>query len=492
MFGINWLRNTIESRANSLLESYNGNLLLLGDNGKESALELAPAMISRIKYLWGIIPLYQIRNRGTTTRLSIARDIVKPVSNLLQSIQVVVKKHSLNTRKMVMEDICLHFYKSIDDIRNEAIVKMTSSYVPIHQRFISDVISKSQNDFRQNMSKIIGTTASEALTGNIQRNIAMLLLKMREEEQRRSGQSYVSTGPQALPNGCRFVFKRGHASVYIVEQTPQLRTISYLGSRFKIALPYIIFMATLCEKNFLYLQVLFRTAPLRSESDGLLCPALPNIYDGGSGSNCFQVCFPLPKSREIGSLMIVEEAIQNFWGSNFNRDLRAFFQAASSQFFQLQSFEEWQRQSVIDPQFVLKLAWQSAQTNVSTLADRMLSLALGSAREPQESITNVLEEYASTLGNKFSREITEKLFFMVSHSHIETDGLSVAKEQFRLLIDTNIQDLKTKIDGVLSAPVNNTDLENLCEEAGQKLSAEIERVSSRLIDEITRKLTYLQ
>jgi hypothetical protein len=484
--GINLLRNKLDSSASRSLTEHKGELLLLQKGEKTM---LVSASVKRVRYMWGFIPLYQISDGGWA-KLSITTDILEPITNIILKLRTVVKDHPKAVWKVVITNMLGYLSQGLDNIQQESIAKITSSYASFHDKFLANVISKSQNDYRQQLSDVIRTTGSETLSSNIKKHLAMLLLKMREVEQQRIQTDYVSSGPLALPNGCKFVFRRKNVSVYVVEQLPQARTISYLEEKFRISLPYIVFMATIKDNSFLWLQVLFRKSSLRNETDELLCPALPNIQDSGRAR--FGVCFPGPKNRNVEHARIVDEAIQNFWGSDFNKDLSAFWNTASSQFPQLHSFEDWQMNTSKDPLFALNLMWQSANTDVSSHANNMLDNALNiGSGNPEQNTLSTLQEYASTLGDKFSREITEKIHFMVSHSHIKVDSLASAQEQLRKLVNGTANDLKAKVNGLFSTPITDADLDRLCKEARLKLGEEVEATCSQPISEIINKINQI-
>jgi hypothetical protein len=481
--GINWLRNKLDSSASHSLNGHDGELVLLQKEGK---ITLASASVRRVRYMWGFIPLYQILDKGWN-KLSVTTDILEPVTNIILKLRTVVKDHPKAVWKVVITNMLGYLNQGLDKIQQESIAKITSSYASFHDKFLASVISKSQNDYRQQLSDVIRTTSSETLSGSIKKHLAMLLLKIREVEQRRIQTDYVSSGPLALPNGCKFVFRRKNASVYVVEQIPQVRTISYLGKQFRISLPYVVFVVTIKDDTFLWLQVLFRKSTLRNETDELLCPALPNIHD--SGSSRFEVCFIGPKKQNADHSQIVDEAIQNFWGSNFNKDLSAFWKIASEQFPQIRSFDDWQTNTSKDPLFTLKLMWQPASIDVSTQSNRMLDYALNTGDgKPEQNTVSALQEYAATLGDKFSREITEKIHFMVSHSHVDVDSLAPAQEQLRKLVNGTANDLKAKINGLFSAPITDADLDVFCKEARLKLGEEVEATCSQPISDITNKI----
>ncbi len=103
-------------------------------------------------------------------------------------------------------------------------------------------------------------------------------------------QSQIATTPR-LPTGCRFWLRSGtmDRSVFVLEQPPSRRTITYQASRragsepvsYRIALPYVVFVVSVIGEQIEGLATYFRTAAIRSLDDALLCSTLPNTSDDG-------------------------------------------------------------------------------------------------------------------------------------------------------------------------------------------------------------------
>lgn len=496
MFGIQTLKkhlgNFLTEQAENAFASEKDSILLLRREGNDRVFKGAQLRLQG--KVWGIFPLFKIEETGWQS-LSLARDLIRPVEEIVRSVRnlkTVIARDNVQTLwHSVVAHLANLLRQHIRDLHVQRIKELDVRYSQLHKKFVGDIFAKHITGVRQNVITVVKTTAGDVLTASIQKHLAMLVMKLREEEQRRSHQNYVSSGAHALPASCKFVFRNGKASVFVLEQVPQIRNINYLDQRFQLALPYVVFAVTLRESNFYCLQMFFRNAPLQTEADELLCPALPNI------DAKFVVCFPHPRDSNATPARKVEEAIQNFWGSTFNNDYSGFFIAAASQFSKLKSFDEWQRQSSLDPQFVIRLPWQSSRLTVGGLAEGSLTDAVygESGGRPPESTTDILQEYARTLGERFSREIAEKIHFMVEHAPIDPKTMHPGKQELLTLLEETTSDLKVAIKEVLERPLEDKDLTTICKDAVKRLEAiidgEMQDACDLPIDGIIRKVNNL-
>lgn len=478
MSPIKWLRNKLDKKLRASLDLSTGNTLRCTQihDGK---------IFYRVKlriagYFCKVIPIYHFEDTNHHS-FSLERQVAEPLRQAVNSLESMVGNIPQAVLKKSVEDTKRRFDAGVTAIRDDTVKSIVPAYDAFHEKFLAAVLKKSQIDLRKKMAEVIKTTASEALANSIQKHLAMLLVKMRDEEQSRSGQNNFSSGSDALPSNCKFAFHRDGASMFVIEQAPQVRTISYLKKTFQIALPYVVFTATFNRNgDFAYLQVFFKTTPLRNVSDELLCPALPNI-----GETAYMACFPSPNSKGATRSQLVEEAIQNYWGSNFNNDLRAFHRSASSRFSQLETFDVWQKHSKHDPRFVLGLAWQSANTDVLRNSDTMFNIINGKTSSGASSI-EALSEYANVLGERFSKDVIEKLHFMAEHSHVDVDSLGDANAQLKNLIVGTAETLGTRIDELLSSKVGDNEIDEISAELKKVLEMNIASVSRDMGGVISR------
>lgn len=486
MFGIRTLKRRLQSAVVNQLESHDGSRLLLLKENQDIGIFRANFTRSGLK--WGFVPLYKMERTGIKPIFSIVENVIKPITEISNQFKEVAQVFSKGTCSRVIESMHGKLVCGIERIRKQAVVDMQTSYATIHQKFLAGVLSKSQNGYKQRLAEVIRTTAKEALAASVKKHIAMLVMKTREVDKKK-GPEHTSSGPHALPTGCKFIFKRNNAAIYVVEQLPQVRTVFYLKEPFKISLPYVIFIVTMRDGNFVWLQVVFRTSRLHNETDELLCPAFPNIYD--DDDRRFKICFPGPKLPvEVGPDRIVDEAVNNYWGSGFNNDLGAFYEAAGSQFHQIHGFPGWQANTARDPQLALKINWQPSGTNLNALVNKSFIQVLGLEDDPKQKrpTVDVLTEFTDGLADKFGKEVTEKLHFMVEYSKMSQDDLRPAQEELAKIVNNAANGVAAKIEEVFDRAQDKGDLNDLCGDAEVELERLLRVVTDRPVAEIERKL----
>lgn len=164
--------------------------------------------------------------------------------------------------------------------------------------------------------------------------------------------------PILFPKNCRHCYTRGHSTVVVIEQDPQTRSLLFekdmlapnsLSRRASLAFPYVIFILHFRDEIFSGVYCGWRKAPLRSLDDILCRPVLPNIHENlavcmghsgyAVGANISQQC---------------ESVVSNFWNSQFNGDLSQAWDSKSSFHSSLRTGETWERQSAVDPMFILE------------------------------------------------------------------------------------------------------------------------------------------
>ncbi len=219
--------------------------------------------------------------------------------------------------------------------------------------------------------------------------------------------------PFLFPKDCRFCYQRGNSIVTVIEQGPQVRTLSFdsklMGEtqttgttgntvRLQLALPYTIFVICFKEDAPLQLRILnsvycgWRASSLKCLDDTLCQPLLPNIHAG------LAVCMGHTRSIPQGTLTEqVEGALTHFWSSRFNNDLSQFWWAKKNLSPKLRSAEIWSGYSTRDSIFILdnSLLPESGKT-----VRDLVNLLTMNEEEPDES--------------KFRHELTESIDSCVS------------------------------------------------------------------------------
>ncbi len=167
-----------------------------------------------------------------------------------------------------------------------------------------------------------------------------------------------------LPQGCRFFSQKEDRLIFVIEQAPQIRNITWYGiddngKKWKLAFPYVIFLVVLRGEavSTSECRMFYRTAPLGANGpeDVLLRTNLCNVYSNGAiCTGDFRVDGQTPSQK-------AESFVTGFWKSEFNSDLSdESFWPAAKKFPEVCSLTKWQEESVKNPLFPLGIKWFEA------------------------------------------------------------------------------------------------------------------------------------
>lgn len=210
-----------------------------------------------------------------------------------------------------------------------------------------------------------------------------------------------------LFDGVRYCFRSGKSTVYVIEEKPQLRTLSFSkqfiraegGSssetRIRLAFPYIIFVVQLHEGRFNDLYIYYSQKPLSSMKDRLFSPNLTNIRVNS------QVCLNFPGCSGTEEKEVVQSVLSYFWQSEFNADLRG---EQYDQQNPVKNIWDWKSQSEQDPSFVLKAHWRPSPTE---LIARVKSLLLSAQEDEKGRAERVLRESMQQMVTELKQIVTQ-------------------------------------------------------------------------------------
>ncbi|MFA5987911.1 MAG: hypothetical protein WC797_04675 [Candidatus Paceibacterota bacterium] len=469
LFCINKMRRTLKKRCDKAIDLPNRTLTIFeGDKG-------FAADLRDDGYALGIFPMRRLSKWG---EFSLSEIISKPLSFLSDLSGTCVK----SIQASVTETFVRLFVERIETSKKAALLRVKKSYNAIHQDFVAGIVKKNRDDFRRDLLQNLGKGAGQVFTGVVEKHLATLLMKLKQELiiARSHGNISMSTGIMALPNGTRFLFTQKDMSVFVVEQVPQVHTINFRGERlFKLAFPFVVFVVTLKGNAFRMLQVFFRKERLGRTTDSLLCPAIPNVR------NDFSMCFPAPGQHQ-NPCDIVEEAIQNFWGSNFNNDLPGFMKSAQSKIPQVHSFDVWQENSRSNPQFAISLNWEPANMTLEEVVNR--SMEAGTASESRDPTVESSAGFVQKLGNHVSQDVQEACFFLVPNVSVVDNSLESAQQQLNALIDQSYSGLKQQVDKDLVAIVSDEAILSPIREVIEKTMNEIMEESRKAMNALTERI----
>lgn len=197
--------------------------------------------------------------------------------------------------------------------------------------------------------------------------------------------------PDAIPEGVRFIRRRGEGVVLVIEEPPQVRTVRWLeensrvpcgpGARYwagPLAFPFVVLIVAFMNGGLTgHQQCFYRTSPVRTLED-LLC--YPNLYNvaPARGKECW-LCLeklegdlaPLPWRDKVRRIR------EHFWGAGFNRsaegqDGSSYWRAMQDIDPRISSLAAWERESRRHPLFPLTVAWQPTGGTVGDVMQEVL------------------------------------------------------------------------------------------------------------------------
>lgn len=238
------------------------------------------------------------------------------------------------------------------------------------ESLLQGISDKTLQRFQQELVAHAGEAVGGHLNDFRQQAIAFL-------QRRASGDAtYVPHDGSTFPDGTKFCLSKGKATVFVVEEKPQVRTVTFRegfvrgkndyltkDTTFQLAFPYVIFVVKLWEGRFSCLCVYFAKRPLQSLTDTLCWPSLPNIHSDGS------VCLRYQEANYKTAAECVRAVISHFWQSAFNNDLRDHYDHGDNP---IRNVWDWEKQSQKDAAFVLTTNWRESGERLEHLIERLL------------------------------------------------------------------------------------------------------------------------
>ena len=245
-----------------------------------------------------------------------------------------------------------------DSLKNAALlsVRQTESLDGVVQDILTGIVLDTLQKYQQKVNVGIQDSVSDLLD-NFKQKVAEAIFDI-------AGTWKVANRePMLFPRGCRFCYTRGRSTIFVIEQDPQVRSLSCAsgileeqpevihGTEYiSLALPYIVFVVHFVENRFANLYCGWRTHALTNLDDMLSRPLLPNIHDTlsvcmGSGA---------PAHYSQGSLAErTSSVLDTFWNSTFNNDISDAWWKKGDMDDRLWSARAWAEQSARYSAFIL-------------------------------------------------------------------------------------------------------------------------------------------
>jgi hypothetical protein len=186
--------------------------------------------------------------------------------------------------------------------------------------------------------------------------------------------------PQVLPRNAKIAYTKGSRTVIVIEQEPQVRSVSFTGSlinrevadqasgrtengyRYNLSFPYVMFMIVFDQGGYTYHEVYFRNKTLTSAREHVYLAPLPNVNRKNKETKpmCMGKDFRGEISEESTMTRKCELVVADFWTRTFNEHLgTGGFEKIDER---INSLAKWQEETQKDPLFVLSVNWGSGKT----------------------------------------------------------------------------------------------------------------------------------
>lgn len=220
-----------------------------------------------------------------------------------------------------------------------------------------------------------------------------------------------------MPRNCRFSVKKKDCTIFVIENFPQVRTLSFVkgmqannivdghrGSveRVSLALPYEIFVVVFNKSNFVELRYYWTKKSLGSLNDMLYESVLPNIHVGG------KVCLGAFRQNGIDFSEICDEVIQLFWSAKFNTDLSTNWQQKDKISSMISSGNIWEQNSKQNQFFILDLPFVPVRSLNETL--KLIESHTNRQDEIENKVIEEVDRITSDLFHKISNYVKKTKF----------------------------------------------------------------------------------
>lgn len=449
MFGIircirGWLERKFRHSLGMLTDDF-----LVVDQSQETTPTLQKCTMEIERYFLGLLPIFRVRQKDVLTLTEV---VTQPIQESHAAFIQELENTPMTALLQADEYLTNSTKQRIGRVKKKAVEEIEKRYKEFNGQVLTALIKADRNAFRQLLLEQLSKVAAKTFATVIKRHLAELILRTREEgvqEGLIGEKSYVGLEQLAMPTGTRFFQCKGKMLLFVIEQPPMKRTIQTIAAtgspveRYKLSFPFVVFFVVLRNRKFDNLYVLFRTKPLRTMNDALLCPALSNIFDD------FHVCFSGPATAEH-PVDTAETTLEKFWGGRFN-----LFHVNS--YFGQITLEEWEKRSQEDSLFGLSYQWRAANQTVASIMeyiDKRFRLDEKKEREGRGVNLSTLEKCVERLSTVVAQEIQEACFFLIPKWSIEEAILQDIVTRFKQMVEDICLLIRTEleedIEGVLS------------------------------------------
>jgi hypothetical protein len=187
--------------------------------------------------------------------------------------------------------------------------------------------------------------------------------------------------PYIFPDGTKIAYTKGNRTVVVIEQKPQVRTVTFDGElltrsqsqqaqsvtesgyRYTLSFPYVYFVIVFDKSKYTCHEMYFRNKPLSSVREHIYLAPLPNVFrntESTSRAVCMGGDFKNAVKEELTIARQCEMVIADFWLRAFNNDLGDGEPENVDR--RIRNYAVWQQNTASDPMFILSVNWTKGKT----------------------------------------------------------------------------------------------------------------------------------
>ncbi|MDP3985372.1 MAG: hypothetical protein Q8P82_01290 [bacterium] len=212
-----------------------------------------------------------------------------------------------------------------------------------------------------------------------------------------------------LPDQCRLFYTEEGRTVFVIEEPPSVHTVHWITqgdvyrsmkrrlqlsgannlwgetpeqfqrrlstqNEFQLAFPYLVKCYLFVNNQFNGVSLWYRTKPITDERAELLRANLPN-QEPSSHMLCLTQAVKSmgPRDSVVEAVRFIE---QEFWFSGWNQDWTSHFSRVAGMLPEVASPWEWERNTRINPLFILDLQWETTERTVGEEMRRLMARAI--------------------------------------------------------------------------------------------------------------------
>jgi hypothetical protein len=230
--------------------------------------------------------------------------------------------------------------------------------------------------------------------------------------------------PYIFPDNVRLAYTKGNRTVMVVEQKPQVRTVSFAKSlieskaevkaavgssegslRYSLSFPYIYFVLVFDGGQYSYHELYFRNKPLTSVREHVYMAPIPNVWNTKKDGH-YPMCMGADFDDGVTGTIArqCEMAVGHFWQARFSSDLGDGDPGKVDK--RIKNYATWQKHSAEDPLFILTVNWKKGRT-IKGVVERILeNREHTAALDPiDKEIRETLESGVADLATRVRDEI---------------------------------------------------------------------------------------